>query len=493
MNMFFLSKYSSLDRIQLVNILALIIVIIFLAYELIVGNFDVSMLINLLQFVFAWIIFINVRAIKSSLNKITHIMEDSANGDLSKRLVLFKNKGEIEILTTSVNVFLDQIEALLIEIKSPISDAVNGKFDTQIISTGFKGEFKKYAVEMKQPLQAMQDNYKFTERMTLNSDLSKTGGGVAEGLNIVKEDLSEVGKNSTFIRDASEKTASVAKKSVSDLSVIINRVEGLKNDIEKSSSTTSALSETAESINSVINLIKEIAEQTNLLALNAAIEAARAGEYGRGFAVVADEVRTLAHKTQQAANEVTSSINELQTRTKVTSEQSKVMANTAEDVNKFVSQFSDVLKEVQDNAKQTNDYALIIDSSIFIGLTKMNHIIFKNNGYSNVLHGKVKPVLKVHTECEFGKMFYAKEDEFGLHSMKSFSLLEAPHTILHQKMLAVMDLIASVESDQVSAVLIDNKELVLSNLSEAEKESDKLFSILNQVRDEFIAGVKNKK
>jgi len=491
MNLFFQS--SSLDKIQIASILSIVLMVIFLGYEILIGNFDVAMLLNLLQLAIVWVIFVNVMNVKSSLKKLTDIMVSSAEGSLSQRVVLFKDKGQIKHLTNSMNIFLDQLEALLIETKSPISDAVNGKFDTQIISTGFKGEFKKYAVEMKQPLQAMQDNYEFTERMTLNSDLSKTGGGIAEGLNIVKEDLNEVGQNASFIRDASDKTANVAKKSVSDLSVIINRVEGLKNDIEKSSSTTSALSETAESINSVINLIKEIAEQTNLLALNAAIEAARAGEYGRGFAVVADEVRTLAHKTQQAANEVTSSINELQTRTKVTSEQSKVMANTAEDVNKFVSQFSGVLKEVQDNAKQTNDYALIIDSSIFIGLTKMNHIIFKNNGYSNVLHGKVKPVLKVHTECEFGKMFYAKEDAFGLHSMKSFPLLEAPHTILHQKMLAVMDLIASVESDQVSAVLAGNKELVLSNLSEAEKESDKLFSLLNQVRDEFIAGVKNKK
>lgn len=491
MNLF--SQYSSLDKIQIASILSIFLMVILLGYEILIDEFQVAMLLNLFELAIAWVIFVNVISVKSSLKKLTEIMESSSEGNLSQRSVLFKDKGQIKHLTNSMNNFLDQIEALLIETKSPISDAVSGKFDTQIISTGFKGEFKRYALEMKQPLQAMKDNHEFTERMTLNSDLSKTGGGITEGLNIVKEDLNGVGGNSNFILNASEKTASVAKKSVSDLSVIINRVEGLKNDIEKSSSTTSALSETAESINSVINLIKEIAEQTNLLALNAAIEAARAGEYGRGFAVVADEVRTLAHKTQQAANEVTSSINELQTRTKVTSEQSKVMANTAEDVNKFVSQFSGVLKEVQDNAKQTNDYALIIDSSVFISLTKINHIIFKNNGYSNVLHGKVKPLLKEHTECEFGKMFYAKEDDFGLHSMKSFPLLEAPHTNLHKKILVVMDLIASVESDKVSAVLIDNKELVLSNISEAEKESSKLFNILNQLREEFIAGVKSKK
>ena len=71
------------------------------------------------------------------------------------------------------------------------------------------------------------------------------------------------------------------------------------------------LSEAAESMRSIVDLIGNITGQINLLALNATIESARAGEAGRGFAVVASEVKNLANQAKQATDKIAQEIGNL--------------------------------------------------------------------------------------------------------------------------------------------------------------------------------------
>jgi methyl-accepting chemotaxis protein len=78
--------------------------------------------------------------------------------------------------------------------------------------------------------------------------------------------------------------------------------------VEAADQSTGRLSEAAQAMGGIVELINNITSQIDLLALNATIESARAGEAGRGFAVVANEVKNLAgqakHATEQISKEI---------------------------------------------------------------------------------------------------------------------------------------------------------------------------------------------
>ena len=81
--------------------------------------------------------------------------------------------------------------------------------------------------------------------------------------------------------------------------------------VESADLQAQRLSEAAELMSSIVQLIGDITGQINLLALNATIESARAGEAGRGFAVVASEVKNLANQAKQATDKIEQEIGNL--------------------------------------------------------------------------------------------------------------------------------------------------------------------------------------
>ncbi len=84
---------------------------------------------------------------------------------------------------------------------------------------------------------------------------------------------------------------------------------------EQTNAVVSGLSQAAQKIGAVVEMINNIGGQTNLLALNATIEAAPAGDAGKVFAVVAAEVRQLADQTAKATSEIGAQIASVQATT----------------------------------------------------------------------------------------------------------------------------------------------------------------------------------
>ncbi|HEY9603244.1 MAG TPA: methyl-accepting chemotaxis protein [Allocoleopsis sp.] len=119
------------------------------------------------------------------------------------------------------------------------------------------------------------------------------------------------------------------------------------------------LSEQAEQIGSISQLVSDLANKTNLLAFNSSVEAIRAGEHGKGFSVVANEIRKLADQSEKSAEKIGALVSEIQSAINstvmVTDEGTKTVAagvQTAQKTNQAFAGVADAVNKVVLNNQQ---------------------------------------------------------------------------------------------------------------------------------------------
>lgn len=301
--------------------------------------------------------------------------------------------------------------------------------------------------------------------------------GTLKGISNVQVDMQNNVNKADIISEHSISSSNDMQELNSTTHSIISSLQSIIESANRSRDTAGNLHRSVDEITNVIGLIKDISDQINLLALNAAIEAARAGEHGRGFAVVADEVRKLAERTQKATAEVEMNINLLKQNANEMHSQSEQVEKVSLESNEHIVQFSNKFTQLIESVNSTSSNAKQITSEIFISLAKLDHIMFKLNGYNEILHVSGK-TLSDHLSCRLAKWIAGIGKE-RFSSGKAFGKLNTPHQKVHEN---INQAITLAHNEQITDHLLQNQ--ILDKCSNAEKSSEDLFAIFKEMLEE---------
>jgi methyl-accepting chemotaxis protein len=269
-----------------------------------------------------------VRAIRQLTGQLNQIAQ---NRDLSRPLAVTSND-ELGQMGT-------RLSSLLQDLRQTLSGALGMADSNQQLAENFLRRADDITQQLQQAAQQL-------------ADVDQHGHSIQHA-------AGESSSHAGAVRSNLERTSSELSRAHQELQSLITEVHSSTHSNIELAGDLDRLSQEAQQIGQVLQMIAGISEQTNLLALNAAIEAARAGEAGRGFAVVADEVRKLASQTQsvlgdahQVIDQVTGAIRQIAQRMGSTAERSRALAGNADEALDTLDALVRQMDEVNLNVEQ---------------------------------------------------------------------------------------------------------------------------------------------
>ena len=443
------------------------------------GVFTLSLAVTVVIFILAILI---QRSILSALNSFTSVMEHVCEGNFNNIKIDTTAHTELGIMGSSLNKLVVQIETFTHEIYNSIKSATNGDFSKPLKTEGMHGDFAKAISLIKTNIDVMREQDIIKKRDALNSELSKMFVDVTESLSVIQRDLSNNINNVKGVTSVTKDAENLANESRKNISNIIEDLESLTQKSLENNNAIVGMSSRTEEISSILNLISDIADQTNLLALNAAIEAARAGEHGRGFAVVADEVRKLAERTHKATQEISSSIGLLKQDMHGIESSAQEMNEVVMISSKKIFDFENTLIDLSKTSSKIVSSSYMMENSIFIVLTKIDHMIYKSRAYNSLIRCEEKlHSIDVH-ECSLGK-WYNTEGKKRFGKTLSYESMKIPHEIVHK--LTNKNLVFLQEKN--AHACLGHSSEIINNFKEMEQASSELFRLMDKLIPEVQA------
>ncbi|MCL2190642.1 MAG: methyl-accepting chemotaxis protein [Treponema sp.] len=260
---------------------------------------------------------------------LTGALNDTAQGDLTKRLPEL-GKDEIAEASRSFNLTMEELRKMITAIKGQagkLSDIGNDLASNMSQTASAMNEIAANIQNVKG--RVMNQNASVThtnasmEQVTVNID--KLSGSVEQQTGAVSEAASALEQVMANIN-------SVTQTLVKNIANVENLKEASNTgrvSIQDVVSDIQEIARESEGLLEINAVMENIASQTNLLSMNAAIEAARAGESGKGFAVVAGEIRQLAESSSGQSRVIGEVLN------KIKGSIDKITRSTDNVLNKF--------------------------------------------------------------------------------------------------------------------------------------------------------------